>query len=75
MGSVHRQLSWPRAILSALVAVAVAFIGLVVIPDLLLSQITSVDRSQRVALATGWFIIALVGILWGLRRLQQRRVI
>lgn len=68
-------MSWLRAILSALAAVAVAFIGLVVIPDLLLSQITSVDRSQRVALATVWFAIALVGILWGLRRLQQRRII
>jgi hypothetical protein len=68
-------MSWPRAVLSAVIAVAVAFLALVVVPDLLLSQVTSVARSQRVALATAWFAFALVVILWGLRRLQQRHIV
>jgi hypothetical protein len=68
-------MSWTRAIASAAIAVAVAFAALVVTPDLMLSQITSLDRGQRVALATVWFSVALVGMLWTLRRLQARRTI
>ncbi len=68
-------MSWLRAIISAAVVVAVAFVALVVVPDLVLSRITSLDRSQRVALATGWFTIALIAMLWGLRRLQDRHMI
>ncbi len=68
-------MNWPRAILSGVFIVGVAFALLVVIPDLILSQITGFDRGRRVALATGWFVAALVGLLWGLRRLQSRRII
>ena len=68
-------MSWPRAIISGLVSVAVAFALLVYIPDLMLSQVTGLDRGGRVALATGWFVLSLVGLLWGLRRLQSSRVI
>jgi len=68
-------MKWPRAIVSGLVIVAVAFALLVVIPDLILSEITGLDRGGRVALATGWFAVSLVGLLWGLRRLQSRRII
>lgn len=68
-------MSWPRAIISGVVIVGVAFVLLVVVPDLILSQITSFDRSGRVALATGWFVAALIGIMWGLRRLQRRHLI
>lgn len=68
-------MKWPRAFLRGMVIVAVAIVLLVVIPDLILSQITGVERSGRVALATGWFIFSLAGLIWGLRRLQSRRVI
>jgi hypothetical protein len=68
-------MKWPRAILSGLVIVAVAFAVLVVIPDLILSSVTSIERGGRVALATGWFAASLVGLLWGLRRLQGRHII
>lgn len=68
-------MKWPRAILSGVVIVAVAFALLVEVPDLILSGITGIDRSGRVALATGWFAASLVGLLWGLRRLQSRRII
>jgi len=68
-------MKWPRAFLSGVVIVGVAFALLVVIPDLILSEITGVERGGRVALATGWFVASLAGLLWGLRRLQSRRVI
>ena len=68
-------MSWPRAILSGLVIVLVAFGLLVFTTDLILSDLTSLERSRRVLLATVWFIGSLVGLLWALRRLQQRRII
>jgi hypothetical protein len=68
-------MKWPRAIVSGVVIVAVAFALLVVIPDLILSQVTNFERGGRVALATGWFAASLVGLLWGLRRLQSRHII
>jgi hypothetical protein len=68
-------MSWPRAVLSGLVIVAGTFALLVVVPDAILSQITDIQRGGRVALATAWFAAAWSGLLWGLRRLQSRRVI
>ncbi len=68
-------MKWSRAFLSGVVIVGAAFVLLVYIPDLILSEITGVERSGRVALATGWFVASLAGLLWGLRRLQGRRVI
>jgi hypothetical protein len=70
-----RPMPWPRAMFSGLIIVALTFALLVVVPDLILSQITSVQRGGRVALATVWFVAALSGLLWGLRRLQSHRVI
>lgn len=68
-------MSWPRAVLSGLLIVLVSFGLLVVTTDLILSDLTSLDRSQRVLLATLWFVGSLVGLLWALRRLQRRRII
>jgi hypothetical protein len=68
-------MKWQRAVVSGVVIVGLAFVLLVFIPNLILSDITSVERSGRVALATGWFVASLTGLLWGLRRLQSRRVI
>jgi hypothetical protein len=68
-------MSWSRAILTAVIAVSLAFVALVIVPDLVLSQINSIARGQRVALATGWFTVALVVMLWALRRLQDRHTV
>lgn len=68
-------MKWTRAFLSGVVIVAAAFVLLVVIPDLILSEVTGVERGGRVALATIWFSVSLAGLLWGLRRFQSRRII
>jgi hypothetical protein len=68
-------MSWLRAIITAAIAVGLAFVALVIVPDLVLSQINSIARGQRVALATGWFTVALVVMLWALRRLQDRHTV
>jgi xanthine/uracil permease len=65
-------MSWPKAIALGVVIVAVMFGLLVVVPDLLVGNLSGIARSGRVAVATGWFVIALVGLLWSLRRLQGR---
>ncbi len=65
-------MTWPRAALAGAGIVLVAFLALVYVPDLLVSELSGVDRSTRVLIATTWFVVALVGLLWGLRRLQAR---
>ncbi|MEP7112585.1 MAG: hypothetical protein ABI862_04930 [Ilumatobacteraceae bacterium] len=64
-------MSWPRAAIAGALVVLVAFAGLVYVPDLLVS-LSGISRSTRVALATAWFMVAAVALLWGLRRLQAR---
>jgi hypothetical protein len=63
-----------RAIITGTLVVIVAFILLVVVPDQLL-QISGMDRSRRVMIATLEFSIALAALLWGLRRLQARHLL
>jgi hypothetical protein len=65
-------MSWLRATVAGIVLVAVGFAVLVYVPDLLVSSLSGVNRSMRVLLATTWFAIAIVALLWGLRKLQAR---
>lgn len=67
-------MSWFRAITTGVLVVIVAFLLLVVVPDQLL-QLTGMDRHQRVLLATTEFAVALAALLWGLRRLQAKRLL
>lgn len=63
-----------RAITTGVLVVIVAFLLLVFVPDQLL-QLTGIDRSRRVLFATTEFVVALTALLWGLRRLQARRLL
>jgi len=65
-------MSWIKALMWGVGIVAATFAVLVVIPDLLLSNLSGIKRSGRVAVTTAWFTVALVAVLWGLRRLQAR---
>lgn len=64
----------PRAIITGVLVVIAAFVVLVIAPDQLL-QLSGIDRSRRVLFATVEFAVALTALLWGLRRLQARRVL
>jgi hypothetical protein len=68
-------MSWFRAALSAIAVVVIAFVLLVIVPDLLLRKLTGLDRHGRVAVTTAWFTIAVVALAWGLRKLQGRHVV
>jgi hypothetical protein len=67
-----RVLGWPKATLYGTLVVAVAFLALIEVPDLLVSNLSGMSRNSRVYLASGWFFIALVALLWSLRKLQAR---
>ncbi len=70
-----RRIGWARAIVET---AAVAIVGVVVLvygPNLILTRLTGISRPGRVALATAWFSVFLVGLAWGLRRLQRRHLI
>ena len=68
-------LSWPRAIVATVVVVALGIALLVVVPNLIVTQLGGLDRSGRVALATVWFFGMLAGFAWLLRRLQARHLV
>jgi hypothetical protein len=68
-------IGWGRASLSALVTVAIGFIGVVWLPDLIVRQLTSVGRDTRVLIAATVSVIAVVLVAWGLRRFQARGLI
>ena len=68
-------ISWPRAIVSAVV-IAVVGLGLLAYgTNDLLNRLTGLDRSQRVAVATAFFSVVLAGLAFALRRLQRRGVV
>lgn len=69
------DLSWPRAV-AVSAAILAAGIGLVVVvTDLLVSEVSGLDRSSRVGLATLWFVVSFGGLMWVVRRLQARHVV
>ncbi len=65
-------MSWSKAIVVGVAMVGATFGLLVVVPDLLLTNLSGIGRSGRVAVTTGWFTVALVALLWAMRRLQGR---
>ena len=65
-------MTWPRAAAIGVGLVALAFVLLVSVPDQLLTSLSGMARSSRVAVTTAWFTVALAGLLWALRRLQAR---
>jgi len=67
--------SWPRAILAALVIVALGVGLLVVVPNLLITQLGGLSRGWRAGAATIWFFAMLAALAWLLRRLQARQLI
>lgn len=73
----HAQTSvgWPRALISGFLVVGAAVGVLVHVPNLVLTELTGLSRSGRVAIATVWFFVALGLLGWVLRRLQARREI
>jgi hypothetical protein len=68
-------LSWPRAVAISAVILAAGIGLVVVVTDLIISEVGSLDRHARVGLATLWFVVALSGLGWALRRLQARHVV
>ena len=68
-------IGWIRAAVSALVIAVVAIGVLVYAANALLNRLTSLDRGQRVGIATAVFFVAFFALAWVLRRLQQRHVI
>ncbi len=68
-------IGWLRAIGSAVVILVVAIVALVYGPNWILTKIHGKTRSSLVALATAVFFVLLLALAWGLRKLQQRKVI
>ncbi len=69
----HARFGWfsavGRSILVAVVGVGFA----VVVPNLILTSLTSTSRSTRVGLAVACFAVSMACIAVALRRLQARR--
>lgn len=68
------SISWLRAVLTALAILVAVVLALVVGPDQFLDRV-DLDRSVKVGLVTAWFLVGLLAVAWGLRRLQSRGLI
>jgi hypothetical protein len=68
-------LSWARAAVITAVTVLVGFVGVVVVANVVVTKLTSVDRHVRVGLASAWFLLSFTGMAWVLRHLQARHVV
>ncbi len=75
MNDAERSFGWLGAIARGVLVLGVGVGLLVVGPQAILTRVTGLDRSGRVALTTVWFSIWIVVLAVGLRRLQERRLI
>ncbi len=66
---------WVRAAVTTAALLTVVVLALVVVPNAILNNLDALDRSGRVAVATAWFTVALVGLAFALRRLQARHLL
>jgi hypothetical protein len=66
------EIGWLRAILWCAGIVVVGIGVLVYGTNAALTKLTSLDRSQRVAVATTLFFVAFLALAFALRRLQRR---
>ena len=69
------EIGWTRAILSGIAVLVVGFLGVVYLPNVVVTKVTGLSRSARQDLATLVFLVALAVLAWALRRLQGRRLI
>ena len=74
-GSAGTDIGWTRAAVTTAALVVVVVLTLVLVPNAILTRLTSLGRSGRVAVATAWFTFALLGLAVALRRLQARHVV
>jgi len=68
-------IGWWRAIMTAVAIAVVGVAALAYGANAILTKLTSLDRSQRVGVATAYFFVVLIGFAWGLRRLQRHGVV
>ena len=69
------RLSWPRAVVTTLVILVVAVGGLVYGSNLIVTKLTGLSRSGRVAITTVWFFAMFFALAGAMRWLQRRRLI
>lgn len=64
-------IGWLRAMVTGVLIVMVGIAALAYGTNALVTRLTSLDRSQRVGVATACFFIVFAAVAWGLRRLQR----
>lgn len=74
-GDEAPRIGWPRAILTAALIVVVGIVVCVYVPNVLLTRVHSLNRGDRVGLATAEFFVALCSLAIGLRYLQRRKLL
>jgi len=68
-------LSWLRATGISVVISVVGVALLAYVPNLIVTHLTSLVHSARVAIAVAWFFIVLLGLALAMRWLQGRKVL
>ena len=74
-GADDPEIGWPRAIITGLAILGVAFLGGVVATNRILTKALGLRRTPREWLATGLFFLVIIVLAWLLRRMQARKLI
>lgn len=71
---VQDNRSWPAALVMATAVMLGAYLGLALIPDLLISFLTSrVSPDARDLIVTGYFVVAFLALSWAFVAAQRWR--
>jgi hypothetical protein len=72
---LHPPIGWIRAVLTAVGIAVVGIATLVYGTNAVLTRMHTLNRGNRVAIATAMFFVGLFALAWVLRRFQRRHVV
>ena len=71
--SAPAEMSWANAIVRGLAVLVVGFVGVVFVPNRILTKALGLTRTAREWIAVAVFAVVIIAMAWALRRLQARK--
>jgi hypothetical protein len=71
--SAPAEMSWANAIVRGLAVLVIGFVGVVFVPNRILTKALGLTRTAREWIALAVFAVVIIVMAWALRRLQARK--